>query len=154
MSLAAFRCEAIFVIEQFMNQPRNFTLGRAEMLKSRKKMDLIFRQGKNFSTPPLRVYFMVDKEPAPAGEKCVKVGVGAGKKHFKRAVDRNRIKRLMREAYRLNKSGLLDLAAEKNRQLSVFFLYTGKELPDYKLIEEKMIEMLSKLTRRINEIPV
>lgn len=68
-----------------------------------------------------------------------------GTKHFKKAVDRNRIKRLLRETYRLNKHSLKTCIEEKNIHLAVFFMFTGKELLDYSIVSEKMKLALEKL---------
>jgi ribonuclease P protein component len=83
---------------------------------------------------------------APAGSP-VQAGFGAGSRHFKKAVDRNRIKRLCREAYRLQKLPLLDLLKKKERSLAVFFIYTGKELPDYRTVSDKIGVLLQKLMK-------
>jgi len=85
-------------------------------------------------------------QPAPGGSP-VQAGFGAGSRHFKKAVDRNRIKRLSREAYRLQKLPLMDLLKKKERSLAVFFIYTGKELPDYRTVYDKIGVLLQKLMR-------
>jgi ribonuclease P protein component len=72
-------------------------------------------------------------------------------KHFKRAVDRNRIKRLMREAYRLQKPELSEELEKKQQHLALFIIYTGRELPDHKLITENMRVVLQKLINTLNE---
>lgn len=72
-------------------------------------------------------------------------GVGVSTKNFKKAVDRNRVKRLAREAYRLQKKILEKKLIEANSYLTVFFIYTGKELPEYKDINDKIGKVLNKL---------
>jgi ribonuclease P protein component len=62
-------------------------------------------------------------------------------------VDRNRIKRLTREAYRLLKRPLQERLGEKGRSLAVFIIFTGKELPEYPLVAQKMELILQKLAR-------
>lgn len=79
-------------------------------------------------------------------------GIGAGTKNFKKAVDRNRIKRLAREAYRLQKKELKVKLMEKKLQLHVFFIYTGKELPLYNLVFEKLGIALQKFIKIADEI--
>ena len=146
------------------------TFPSAERLKSRKLIEAIFRSGKTFSVFPFRVFYLwedaggqalagqhpagqVASGPFPAGQPLaggrlptlqpVQVGVGATKRNFKRAVDRNRIKRLLREGYRLQKE-LLD-KPPMGKGLRVFVLYTGKELPEFPLVLEKMGVILKKL---------
>lgn len=79
-------------------------------------------------------------------------GVGVSNKNFKKAVDRNRIKRLTREGYRLQKQNLCDLLNEKKQQLAVFLIYTGKELPVHTMVNEKIGLILLRLLKIINEI--
>lgn len=78
-------------------------------------------------------------------DQTIKAGVGVSARNFKKAVDRNRIKRLLRECYRLNKPSLHATVAVKQKGISVFFLYVGKELPDYAMLNEKMQTVLTKL---------
>ena len=72
-------------------------------------------------------------------------------KNFKRAVDRNRVKRLTREAYRLQKKQLQEATIQKKLQLNIFFIYTGKELPAFNIVREKVNVILNKLTKIVNE---
>lgn len=87
--------------------------------------------------------------PRPAAEAPLQAGFGASSRNFKKAVDRNRIKRLSREAYRLQKQPLFDRLKEKGLSLAVFFIYTGKELPDYRTVTEKIGVALQKLIREL-----
>lgn len=114
---------------------RTHTFPKAERLKSRKQIEALFRSGKSFNVFPLRVFYRWEGEGIP------RVGVGAPKRHFKRAVDRNRIKRLLREGYRLQKQVLSDAPPG----LHVFIVYTGKELPDQTGVIEKIGVVLKKL---------
>ena len=67
------------------------------------------------------------------------------KKYFKKAVHRNRIKRLVREAYRLQKGELIKATKEKPSSLKLFFIYTAKDLPDFELVKQKVAEALFRL---------
>jgi ribonuclease P protein component len=90
-----------------------------------------------------------EKPPVRTTESPLQAGFGAGSRHFKKAVDRNRIKRLSREAYRLQKNPLLQRLEEKRLSLAVFFIYTGRELPDYATVTDKIGVALQKLIREI-----
>ena len=120
---------------------KKLTLGKNERLKSRKQIELLFSEGKKFSITPFRVHYVFDELASPP----LQFGVGVSNKNFKRAVDRNRIKRLVREAYRLQKITLYQKVKEIKGQLNVFFIYNGKEIPEYSDIFDKMKKILDKL---------
>jgi len=131
---------------------KQFTLGKEERLKSRKQIEQLFHKGKSFVVAPYRIYFIVNSEsPIQKGESRLKFGTGVSAKNFKKAVDRNRIKRLTREAWRLQKNEITKKAKEAQRQLNVFFIYTGKELPDFKTVKDKVAIALKKLADKIDE---
>jgi ribonuclease P protein component len=118
-----------------------FTLGKMERLKSRKQIEGLFSKGKKFSMTPFRVHYVFNELTNPP----LQFGVGVGHKNFKKAVDRNKIKRLVREAYRLQKIALQQQVKEKKGQLNIFFIYNGKEIPGYSAIFDKMKKILDKL---------
>lgn len=99
---------------------------------------------------PFRVYYVFTEL---SSDTPVQAGVSASKKYFKRAVDRNRIKRLTREAYRLRKIPLKEVLQAKNLQLGVFFIYTGKVIPSYAEVCEKMDVIINKLSEQIVQRP-
>jgi ribonuclease P protein component len=78
--------------------------------------------------------------------------VGVSAKFFKKAVDRNRIKRITRETYRLQKTALQDKLKEKKIRLNIFFIYTSKELTSYKEVYDKMNLILNKMIKIMDEI--
>src|SRR5579871_2290870 len=108
-----------------MAQPR-FTWKKAEKLKSRKRIDRVFKEGRSFSVFPFKVFFLLAQTP---GSPPIQAGFGAASRQFRKAVDRNRIKRLSREAWRLQKQPLVDHLGQKGKSLAVFFIYIGKDLP-------------------------
>lgn len=84
-------------------------------------------------------------------QQGLQFGVAVGTRHFKRAVQRNRIKRQIREAYRLQKAPLQQMLQAQQTGCALFIIYTGKELPDYNILVEKMNILLEKLTVAIHE---
>jgi ribonuclease P protein component len=84
-----------------------------------------------------------------AGRSSLSFGTGVSAKNFKKAVDRNRIKRVTKEAYRLQKTELKKLLEEKGIHLNVFFIYTAKELPIYEDIYSKTGLILTKLAKQM-----
>jgi ribonuclease P protein component len=122
------------------------TLGKNERLKSRKQTELLFSEGKKFSLTPFRVYYLFNELTNPP----LQFGVGVSNKNFKKAVDRNKIKRRVKEAYRLQKIILHEKVKEKKGQLNVFFIYTGKEIPEFSQIFDTTKKILDKLCNIID----
>jgi ribonuclease P protein component len=120
--------------------------GKAEKLKSRKSIDALFSEGKSLTVSPIRLTYRLI---SPAEVPCVKAGVTASKKSFRKAVDRNRIKRILREAYRLQKESLHRKAKEKNIELHIFLLYNGNNLPAFTEICRSMKTALQKLEEKL-----
>ena len=125
---------------------KQFTLGKNERLKSRKQIEQLFKEGKSFFILPYRIYYLL-----MPSSSILQFGVGVSGKNFKKAVDRNRIKRLIKEAYRLQKLSLQKKLKEKDLQLNVFFIYTTKELPGFNFVKEKLAVALKKLETIIDE---
>jgi ribonuclease P protein component len=95
---------------------------------------------------PFRIYYLISQGPNPAKSGSgLLFGIGVSKKNFNSAVDRNRIKRLTREAYRLQKQNIKQRMQEGNKCLSLFFIFTAKELPAYPAVYEKMQVILKRL---------
>lgn len=141
---------AIFVICTVAKQ---FTLGRNERLKSRKQIEQLFKEGKTFNTFPFRIFYTQTPVSLINNQSLTNLQFGAAvsTKNFKRATDRNRIKRLTREAWRIQKKELEVLLKTSDKQLNVFFIYTAKELPEYNFVYEKAGFVISKLIKIINE---
>jgi ribonuclease P protein component len=122
--------------------------GKMEKLKSRKLIEELFARGKSINVFPVRILYIfsnlrTDEKP------LLQVGVSVSKRNFKRAVDRNGIKRLLREAYRLQKKELLELLTEQKKKGFVFFIYTDKQLPEYPIVFDTMTKCLSALKRKV-----
>jgi ribonuclease P protein component len=118
-----------------------FTLKAHERLKSRKIIQQLFKEGKSFSHFPFRVMYLENENAIPG----LQAGFTVSSRNFKKAVDRNRIRRLMRESYRLQKNILLYELQEHHKNLSIFFIYTANELPNFKDVFEKIGGALKRL---------
>ncbi len=129
---------------------KQFTLGKNERLKSRKQIEQLFNEGKSFYLSPFRIYYLVTPL-ITISVSTLQFGTGVSAKNFKRAVDRNRVKRLIREAYRLQKQRLQEAVMQEKLQLNIFFIYTSKELPAFNVVKEKVNLILNKLTKIVNE---
>ncbi|MCH5715454.1 ribonuclease P protein component [Niabella hibiscisoli] len=120
---------------------------KSQRIKSRKKLQQVFAEGKSVRTKDLRLVYLAEKNET--GD--VKCGVGLTTRNFKHAVDRNRIKRLLREAYRLQQHDLKSQVANNHPiNLSLFLLYTGREMPLYQHIYENVGVVLQKLQKALH----
>lgn len=121
---------------------KRFGLPKSERLKSQKQIDTLFAQGKGFAVFPLRVTYQFSASTESPG---LQVGVTASKRNFKKAVERNRIKRLLREAYRLQKEELQSELRAAGKGGAVFFLFTDRTLPSFEVVKTAMGKCLQKL---------
>lgn len=127
-----------------MEKTQRYFYGRKEKLKSRKAIGDLFRTGFRFSHTPYRVYCL----PVESG---LLAGVGAASSNLKKATDRNRVKRLMREAYRLQKGPLEKSLEGGGKGLHVFFLFTGKIIPSQTEVMIEFNKIIKRLIRLSNE---
>ena len=114
-----------------------FKYPKNEKLKSKTTIDLLFSKGKSVSKYPLRLVYIADS----ASDSRLKVGVSVSKKYFKKAVDRNYFKRVLRETYRLNKH-LIQIQPEK--KYAFMLLYQSKDRLSYEEIQLKTIQLFEK----------
>lgn len=122
-----------------------FTYNKKEKLKSKKLIDQLFTDGKSVSAYPLRLVYM----PTSFNEDIIaKTGVSVSKRNFKTAVDRNRIKRLLRESYRLNKPNYFN---NLTTQYAFMILYIGKDKPTLNQVELKMKHVFEKFSKKVSE---
>ncbi len=124
------------------------TFKKEERLCNKKLIDRLFHNGSSFLYYPFRVMWL--PVILPDIQIPVQILIAVSKKRFRRAVDRNLIKRYIREAYRSNKQECLFInLADKDRQLIFSVSYIGKEIARFDFIEKKMQKMLVKLSNEI-----
>ena len=121
---------------------------KKEKLKSKKLIEKLFKEGKTLTSFPYKLIYL--KVEVPVDAKLI-TGVAVPKKNFKSAVKRNRIKRLLRESYRLNKH-LVFNNSEGN--FAFLILYLGKEMPTYPEVEKGMQKILQKFLKKIDDAKV
>ena len=122
------------------------TFSRDERLRSRKLIEKIIEEGKSIHVSPFRFSWTITKLTTAFP---VQLAIAVPKRFFKRAVDRNRIKRLVREVYRKNKSGLYALLKSRNIQCALLVVFSGKKLPVYEEVEKKFLITLQRFEETI-----
>ena len=121
-----------------------YTLPKNEKLKSLKLIQQIFQERMSVKAYPfVAVYKQIERQESP-----VLFGVSVSKKAFKKAVDRNRIKRLTREAYRTQKELLAELD-DSDFTIAVMFIFVGKEMPDFDLIRKGVNKTMIRLINKV-----
>lgn len=118
------------------------TLGAAKRLKSQKKIDRLFLSGKRTNSYPLKSVFYLDSDETPGFQ----IAVSVPKKLVKKAVDRNLLKRRMREAFRLHQTNL-----KPQNKLEVMFIYSTNEIHDFAKIEKAMLVLIDSLNSLSND---
>lgn len=125
----------------FLPPTSGFSLKKPERLCSKKAFEFLFAQGKTVFIHPLKIVYSFEKST----ESTVKAAFGVSKRNFKKAVKRNRIKRLLREAYRKNKISV------ESVNIHIMILYISKEIESYRVIEDKLIKGLDQIASWIKK---
>lgn len=120
---------------------KRFTLAKGERLKSRRAFSYLFEHGFSMRVGVLKVFYAFDPPPALC-HRPVLAAFSAPKRRFKRAVDRNRLKRRMREAYRLHQYILHQPLQQHEQRLLVLFSYQHRDLADYDRIRRSLVKAL------------
>lgn len=124
------------------NLPKN------ERLSGIINIEKLFTEGNSFIVYPLRVVFRLSESKS---EFPVQILAGVSKKRFKKATDRNKIKRQIKEAYRLNKETIVNFYSMKNKCVHIAFFYIADLLPEKNIVEEKMKIALVKIIEKSSE---
>ena len=126
-------------------------LSKTERLSSKKVIENVVKSTTGCAFFPLKCKYLIQPQEKDSN---VVFFISVSKRHFKKAVDRNRIKRLIREVYRLNKHNLITVAQDKPCTLYLMFRFTGTDLPQFDLIESKINLIFKRLIKAINEYEV
>lgn len=122
-----------------------YTLGKEEKLKGKKLIELLFKEGKRVKSFPIQLIYIKNNKET---EKPIQVGFSVPKRNIKLAVDRNRIKRMLREVYRLNKYKFLDAIEDP---YVFMFIYMAKEEINYAELEQTLHKLCEKFLIKIKE---
>ena len=131
-----------------------YTYQKKDKLKSRKQTQHLFSKGSAVSAFPIKLLFTIqDDVPVYSPEGLLQAGVGAPSRIFRKAVQRNKVKRLLREGYRLEKPLFVAQQLFQNKRLNLFFLYVDATVLTQKEIQEKIKIVLKKLSDKIKDKP-
>lgn len=120
----------------------NSCFKKTERLSGKKKIENLFFNGRTFFIHPFKIVWIENEIlEIPA----VKILISVSKRNFKKAVDRNKIKRRIREAYRKNKIPLIQFIESKNKSIIFSIIYVSKEICPYHEIENKIKIVLKKM---------
>ncbi|MFO7789441.1 MAG: ribonuclease P protein component [Bacteroidales bacterium] len=122
----------------------NNRFSHSDRLNKKKDIERLFKDSKTFRTPKLRVQYKFSDDSSNSSPCELLISVP--KRKHPKAVKRNKIKRLIREAWRKHKSGLYQALQKKNIHLQVAIIFFSDEIPDYSEIESKIILTLQHLT--------
>jgi ribonuclease P protein component len=124
------------------DKEENYRLSKSERIKSRKSVNRLFSHGRSFLVHPFKVVWYAEEfDTGPRARMAVSVS----KRYSKRAVHRNRIRRKIKEAYRLHKNQLYHQLSETNVRLIFMYIYVGREEYEWEKIEHKIIVSLKRL---------
>ncbi len=123
----------------------------SQKLKSRKVIGQLFENGKHVKKYPIRAVYNISEFNPDYHAAHVQMGISVPKRAFKSAVDRNRIKRQVREAYRMYHTPLLDFAKKKNVYLAVMMIYIDRKAPDFQNLDKKIEHVVVQLNELLKD---
>lgn len=143
-----------------------FTYQKEDKLKSRKQTQFLFSKGQSMNAFPIKLIYTIESTqqlsvllPSPPynineiiERGQLQTGVGAPSRTFRKAVMRNKVKRLLREGYRMEKPTFITNAALQGKRVNLFFLYTDSALITQKEIQEKIKQLLNRLAEKLNNM--
>jgi ribonuclease P protein component len=143
-----------------------FSYKKEDKLKSRKQTQFLFAKGQSMNAFPIKLIYTIEEYdtlsqllPSPyldlqqIKEKGqLQTGVGAPSRTFRKAVMRNRVKRLLREGYRLEKPDFINSTPLQGKRVNLFFLYTDATVISQLAIQEKVSQLLKRLSEKLNAL--
>jgi ribonuclease P protein component len=126
------------------------SLNKKDRLKSYSKIRELFDHGVKLRHHPINLFYLIEEDKFEDGVS-MKMGVAVGTKHFKKAVQRNLLKRRIREAYRLQRMELQTYLSAQPFKLSLFFVYADHAVLDYVTISHAVKLLLDKCTTAISQ---
>ena len=126
-----------------MKKDTRNTFPKSERLSSKTIIEALFTQGVTIKRYPFVIKYLPLREPQ---DKVTQILFSVSKRNFKRAVDRNKIKRLMREAYRLNKAPLATLS----KKYAIAYIYTARKILPFNEISAKLKESILRLEQELS----
>jgi len=124
-------------------QMKGNTLKRNEMLKSNVQIDLLFKNGVRISKYPLKIFLLPILDSAQQSP-CSLIVIAPSKK-YKKAIVRNRIKRLLKEIFRNNKKLFYPYLTENNKKCLLGIMYYGNEIPTFDEVEKSLVSLLKRI---------
>lgn len=119
-------------------------LSKPEILRGEKRLEKLYKSGKRIHADSVLI---IKLETETEDEHPVKAAFVIPKRNFRKATVRNRLRRQLREAWRLNKQPLIDVMKSKNKALFLLLIYTGKTLPGFSALQQKIVLLLHRLIR-------
>ena len=143
-----------------------YSYKKEDKLKSRKQTQFLFAKGQSMNAFPIKLIYTIENQEQLSGnlpspflnlttikeQGQLQTGVGAPSRTFRKAVMRNRVKRLLREGYRLEKPSFLAGNPLKGFRVNLFFLYTDSNVLTQKETQEKIKQLLARLSEKLNQL--
>jgi ribonuclease P protein component len=129
-----------------LNQQQRYKFGKDARLKSRKTIQKVFAEGRSVLSNSLKAIWINDN-----ADGTLQTGITVSSRHFKKATDRNRIKRLIRESLRLQKYELEEYLKQQKVNMSMFLMYVGKDLPTQQQMHTAVSNLINKIKHQLDE---